>query len=314
MSLTNYTFIVNPEAGRGSSLQFLAAIESELRTLGESYKVLLTEFPRHATQLAAAEKNNGTVVVAIGGDGTAHEVASGLDEGSSFFSALPAGSGNDFARMLGYGGSPAESFRLLKSGVDTFCDVGHYQIESLNGGRHDGVFINSLGIGLDASISYASRSIKNLKGVPLYLVATIRTLRTFQALPLRVRMAGREWEKSFFLVCVGNGHQEGGGFSMTPNARPSDGKFEVCLIEDMPLYNSLRLIPRVLRGSHEAFKGVQLIETQEISVGSKIPFCVHCDGEIPATDAVQITVDLKPGALRVRAARNSYFTDTLPKK
>ncbi|MDD3921554.1 MAG: acylglycerol kinase family protein, partial [Eubacteriales bacterium] len=95
-------FIVNPAAGSGASLRAFEKAEALLREKGVEYTFEQTEYPGHATELgrAAAEKNDGRIVVAVGGDGTVKELAEGLVHTGVPMGVLPCGTGNDLIRAL----------------------------------------------------------------------------------------------------------------------------------------------------------------------------------------------------------------------
>jgi YegS/Rv2252/BmrU family lipid kinase len=309
MSNPRFTFIVNPQAGRGEGRRQLPRLQKLLEQTNLDWQILPTEAPEHATALAKRIGGEHQVVVAVGGDGTTHEVAAGLIDSDSILSVLPIGSGNDFARLLGFSKSLEGNFEKLLAGRNFFIDIGEYVARTSVGEVKRGIFVNSLGIGVDASISYNSRQIKRLRGIPLYLVATFKTLLQFKPISISYDFGRGRHSKKVFLVCIGNGPHEGGGFKLTPGARPDDGTFEVCLIEAMPLISAMRLIPRVLAGSHNGFKGVNVSEANSISVDSEETFYIHCDGEIPTASAVEVRVSLRPKALQVRAASGKLFTN-----
>ena len=87
-----YTFIVNKEAGRGAVRKRLPNLLNRLDKRTEECRVLFTEGPGHATELASGLRKSDDVVVAVGGDGTTHEVACGLVGSMSSLSVLPIGS------------------------------------------------------------------------------------------------------------------------------------------------------------------------------------------------------------------------------
>jgi YegS/Rv2252/BmrU family lipid kinase len=308
MSKPRFTFIVNPQAGRGNAQKQLPLLQNLLAQSDLDWQILLTEAPEHATEIARGIRGENEVVVAVGGDGTSHEVAAGLIRSQTILSVLPIGSGNDFARLLGFSTSMEENFKTMILGAVYNLDVGDYTIrESSNETRH-GIFINSLGLGIDAVISYNSRSISSLRGVPLYLVATLKTLFQFKPIQLSYDFGAGVISSKVFLICVGNGPCEGGGFKLTPNARPNDGRFEICIIEAMPIQNAIVLIPRILTGRHRGFNGVKMVDSTSVRIESKEPFYIHCDGEVATTKGLEVNISIHSKALRVLAASGKILT------
>ena len=306
--ISKYTFIINPEAGRGAVRSLLPKIQRLLKHKRLSFEILETGGPEHATVLAQGITDPETLLIAVGGDGTTHEVATGMLESKSTLSVLPVGSGNDFARLLGFGRDLATNIESLITGRDYRMDVGEYRIESSSGNNFAGIFVNSLGIGIDATISYNSKKIRSLKGLPLYLVATLRTLKTFAPISVNFESDSDRFEGKVFLVCLGNGPYEGGGFMLTPGAKPDDGKLEVCIIRSMPVWNAVRLIPKIISGRHAGERKIHILRAERVRLTSPTPFYVHCDGEIPTDAARSINIKILPKKLRVRAASGHFFT------
>ena len=112
------TFIVNPAAGSGYALKIEAQLKAALEQRGIQAEFLRTEQPGHATQLshAAAQRESCSGVVAVGGDGTAYEVACGLMGTSVPLGIIPAGTGNDFIKTVGI---PKNRWRRWNSSSQT---------------------------------------------------------------------------------------------------------------------------------------------------------------------------------------------------
>jgi diacylglycerol kinase (ATP) len=300
----SFAFVVNPQAGRGKARGVADRLVSSLRGSTKiRFTVEQTKSRFEGAVIGRRLAQEFDVVVAVGGDGTVHEVAHGVFGTKSALGVLPIGSGNDFARLLGTATDFDAALRGILGGRKKRFDVGTIETDSLPGvGQQSKIFINSLGIGLDAAIAYESQKISGFRGITLYLLATLKTLRTFKAQEFTILCDGQMFSNRYFLVCVGNGDREGGGFRVTPNAQPDDGKFEVCLVQDMPMREALRAIPLVLQGTHGIHPRVKLMEGRNIEVRSQDPFIVHADGEIVGTDVRRIRVKLGAGQLNVVCA------------
>ena len=134
--------IVNPAAGRGKVGRLSGAILKAARA--EGARAFLTEGPGHATELAQRAPE-GARVVAVGGDGTVHEVLKGLAGTGKVLGVVPIGSGNDFARMLGLLGLPwPQALELALHAPEEAVDLGWVNGEP---------FGASLGIGFDALVA-----------------------------------------------------------------------------------------------------------------------------------------------------------------
>ena len=95
-----HVFIVNPLAGGGKSLKILKKIEKVCTEKNIDYTIRLTKAPKDATKIAREYENLQCIIYSVGGDGTMNEVLNGIVGSKNLFGILPAGSGNDFHRLL----------------------------------------------------------------------------------------------------------------------------------------------------------------------------------------------------------------------
>lgn len=297
-------FIINPVAGRGKSRKVDGLLHAALRSKNMDYNVEKTTRELQATEIAKHSAGTFDVIVAVGGDGTANEVANGLIGTDATMGVIPTGSGNDFALMLGMDRNVAQCIDQISEGRTELIDTGAVHLEDGSKKITSRKFVNSLGIGFDAIVAYESRQIKNLNGVPLYLLSVLRSLKRLKPHLFEMTSNGKAENKEYYLVCVGNGNREGGGFYVTPKANPSDGMFEVCTVRQVGLLRALRILPTILSGSHGQFSEVDFFTTNRLSVGSKSPFVVHCDGEILGVDNAKADVEMHPASLKVVVGRD----------
>jgi diacylglycerol kinase (ATP) len=241
--------ILNPTAGRG----YGAKAEPELRRLlaleGVQYELVLTEAPWHAVELAREAAGGGFgMVVAAGGDGTTHEVANGLmaaaEEGhaGATLGIIPIGSGSDFAHTVGVPPDLVGACRRLAHGRLRVVDVGRVTLPGSNG--HSRYFDNTVNIGFGGVVTVEARKIKRLRGIPLYLLAVLKTVFLYHRAPL-VTIAYDDQERTLpsLMICVANGPREGGGFLVAPHAQPDDGLFDLCITSEVSQLQMLGLIP-----------------------------------------------------------------------
>ncbi len=107
-----------------------------------------TESRGHATELCREAAHEGyDVVVAFGGDGTVNEAANGLLGSDTPLCALPGGSANVFARILGIPGELVDATEHLLAMADDWR-VRKVDIGVVNGR----CFTFNSGVGLDASV------------------------------------------------------------------------------------------------------------------------------------------------------------------
>ena len=250
--------------------------------------VARTERPGHAVALAAqAARDGARCVIAVGGDGTVHEVANGLLSAGAdaALGVVPIGSGNDFAKLLGvYRHDPARAVARLVTATPRRFDAGRVL---------DEWFVNSMGFGFGPAVVRTRNAMPGLRGFLSYLVPVLRTFATFRPPLLDVR-AGRFAERGvMMMVEVCNGTTAGGSYRFAPEGDPTDGKVDVCLIRRVSLPRFLLAIPRVMRGTHAGMREVALVRTDKLVICSlEGPLLLHLDGELrePGVNACSVTV------------------------
>ena len=298
-----FVFIVNPKSGGAAAARRRRRFLQAATSFQLDSEIRITERPRHALELARAAAEAGNAVVAVGGDGTAHEVASGIIESGSRapFAVLPVGTGNDFAKMLEIPDSPEAYAEALVAGRLQSVDYGLITWDG-PAGQGRGYFINIGGTGFDAKVAAAAPRFKYLSGTPRYVASVLKTLSGWRAPKAAVTLErdGRNvysFDGRLFLALAGNGMCSGGGFYLTPNASVVDGALDVCVIRDAPIPRILTLIPRALSGKHVGAPEVAIHKASRMTVHSDEPLPVQADGEILALLATEVVVEVVPGGL-----------------
>jgi YegS/Rv2252/BmrU family lipid kinase len=297
---TKIKLILNPTANHGRSLQQAADLRPLLINHNATWAG--TEYPGHAIELARQAGESGyDLVVAVGGDGTVHEVINGLmqvtPESRPALGIVPLGSGNDFAHILGVPAEPGEALLSAVNGQPHFLDVGSVRDEN---GRLE-YFNNTIGMGFDSVVNLYTRKITAIHGFLMYFIALIMTIfRHFDPLDLHVETDQESWELRSLMLALGNGPREGGGFIITPDAKLDDGILNYVTIKKISRLMMLRLVPEVMRGTHGRFKQVRMGTCRRMTVTSQQPLYIHCDGEIYAgfgTDVRSLAIQIIPNSI-----------------
>jgi diacylglycerol kinase family enzyme len=204
---------------------------------------------------------------------------------------VPAGSGNDFAKLLPCPRTAAELLETIESGIGARLDV-------LDTGVR--YCANSIGLGFEALVTCHSRSIRRLSGVPLYLTAVFKALLAYDSPDLVIELAdGERITGPRLLVSVGNGISAGGGFYLTPNAQPDDGRLDLCIVDPLNRRRILRLLPKALNGSHTGKPGVHMRTATAARLSSASPCHLHIDGEYLGEKAWTLNIRIIEKALPV---------------
>lgn len=287
--------IANPIAGRGRGRKALPAAEEALRHQGLQFKTEVTSRPLEAMEIARRAAEEGCeLVVALGGDGTSHEVANGLlSSGNSevALGMIPIGTGNDFADMFDTPTDLAQVALRIREGKTRLIDVGWI---------NDRYFVNIVGVGFDALVSIQALKIQHvLRGFPLYLAAVFITLKEYQIPHITVEFDGERLSMPMTMINVANGKREGGGFLIAPDAQNDDGIFDICLARGLGRLGILRLLPEVIKGTHVDKEPVTMAKAKRVILDSPDPLPVHADGEIIYTEAHHLEIEIIPRRLRV---------------
>lgn len=289
--------ILNPVAGGGRAPRVWHDAERAMARDGMRAAVCVTQGPGHASELARRACREGVpYVVAVGGDGTVHEVVNGLMaqrapgcDALPTLVVLPAGTGNDFARNLGFGRNPQAALRTFLAHRATPIDLGRV---------NDRWYVNQAGLGFDAAVlQVALRLPRGLPGPVSYLAGVLFSVAAFRPPRLRVEIDGEATEGEVFLLTVGNGAQAAGGMKLCPGARLDDGRLDITLIGALRPLEVLRLLPSVFWGGHVHHPRVATRPGTLVVAAGELPLPIQADGELVGSLPARFQVE--PGALRV---------------
>jgi YegS/Rv2252/BmrU family lipid kinase len=294
MALGKTLFIVNPAARHGETRKIIPALER----LGkpDHSEIQVSAGPRHAFDLARVAHGFDSVV-AVGGDGTAHEVLNGLMEQDPStrpaFGIVPTGSGNDYAHTLGMSDDVATALAQLADAARRPVDLG----------RCNGTwFGESISMGLDARVTVKAVEMKvstGMSGIALYLRALFHVLRhDYRSHHITVQYDDETpFETDALIVAATNGPTYGGGFKITPDSIFDDGLLDICRIDAMPKSQAFMRLPFVVLGKHTKMRPVHMRRAKTITVVADEPFEGQIDGEVMLESTYDIEV--VPSAMTV---------------
>jgi YegS/Rv2252/BmrU family lipid kinase len=293
--------ILNPVAGRGLGQELAPEVLAELRQYFPQLRVETTERPGHATELAQAAAGAG-VVIAVGGDGTCREVASGLIQSgrNAHLAIVPVGSGNDLLKTLGVAARPADACRTARFGRPRMIDAVRCRIADETGERtlHS---VNAAGFGFDAQVVHEARRFRRLRGLPLYAAAVFLAVRDLRCPLVKIATEEQEWEQAVLLVAATNGKYYGGGMRIGPGAEPDDGLLEVCVIDAVGRVKVVRSLPRLIAGTHVTMREVTVHRTRRLALEFREPVMAQLDGDMLEIAGVpRFELAVLPRALTVR--------------
>lgn len=297
--------ILNPMADMGRAWK----VANDLRPIAQEFQGELTwsgtVYPTHAIDLAKQAAEEGyDLVVAMGGDGTAHEVMNGLmqvpENKRPAMAVVPIGSGNDFAYSMGVTQKPAHALaHALTTENFKTIDIG---LMTDDHGRKE-YFDNTLGIGFDAVVTIRSHKLPIVKGFLMYLTAVIQTIfLNHDPAKMQIETETEKWEDNVLMVTLCNGPREGGGFMLSPNSKNDDGKMEYVIVNKVSRGMMFRLVPEFMNGTHMRFKQVRMGEYKKFNLISDRPLYIHADGEVFTSfgsNLRNVSFEILPKALKV---------------
>ncbi len=314
MSKPTYQILVNPNAGRGSGAPAEAIVREVFAQAGVRFDLIRTAGPGDATRLAYRAVLDGyDVIVAVGGDGTAHEAIQGMiqvaqergawanDEPIGTLGLVPIGTGNDYGWRLGLPeNSPQAASRLVLGDHRRVIDLGQVTDEQ----GYTRFFHNHLGAGFEAATLIESFKIQRLRGLMLYLLAILRTIPKYRQGPtVTARYNGIVQTRPLLLASVANGGRTGGGFRIAPDAELDDGQLDLVMGQSPNPAVTLWVLMHAMRGTHVSLtRYISVARTPDITLEIPMGIPVHLDGELYRTDARRLDITILPKRLRVIAA------------
>jgi YegS/Rv2252/BmrU family lipid kinase len=297
--------ICNSRSGRGGVGRALPEVRAHLEERELDYEVRYTDGRGHATELAREALSQGfRFLVAVGGDGTIHEVVNGMLEDDhavnpdAVLGMVAAGTGSDFVKTFGIPAMmPAHAVAHL-DGPNSFpIDIGKitYMQDGISTVRY---FANIAEVGLGAAAVIKAQRLPRRLGPMMYFVAFWLAVRDHRTAHVTVDLVDRSYEGRMNNLVVANGQFFGGGMKVAPKAVPTDGLLDV-QIEHARKKDAIALMPKIYKGQHVPHPDILEAKRARISIEADRPLPIEADGEVlghtPATfevlrDVVRIKV------------------------
>ena len=285
-----FHIIANPVSGKGNGLKALNKVEQIFTEKGVEYTVHKTEYVGHAQELAKElSLMPDTKLIAMGGDGTFHEVLCGIENFENItLGLIPCGSGNDFIRSSGHPKKIEKAVDIILKG-----NTGYIDFMDIGGTRS----LNSAGCGIDVDVLLKREKCKHLKGKAAYFYSLLYALVHTNFYNLRLTVDGETVEKKVFTIGVGNGAYIGGGMPICPLAKVDDGLLEIGYVDAVKKYKIPVLLMIFLQGKHIYKKWGGEIQGKEITIESLDGGYFQLDGEI--TYENKLTMKVVSNTLKV---------------
>ncbi|HLW17672.1 MAG TPA: diacylglycerol kinase family protein [Actinomycetota bacterium] len=311
--------IVNPQAGRGAIGRALPRIKEVVEQEELEYDIVETNTPGHAKELARAAVQSGIMfVVAVGGDGTVHEVVNGLmgDDGplvpDVVLGVVPSGSGSDFIKTFGLPTVPEEAARnLAGKNVWGALDIPRIRYRGKDGKEESRWFANIAEAGIGAHVVVSAAKMPRRLGGRAYRLAALRAIIAFRPQAAHLEFNGRKGRGVrpdtplepgkhsgvVTMVVIANCQFYGGGLRVAPRAIPSDGMLDV-LVGEGTKRDALRALRKMPMGEHVPSKIFTEYLVDTLALDGPEPMLIEADGEPLGTTPAHF--DLVRGAIRLK--------------
>jgi YegS/Rv2252/BmrU family lipid kinase len=262
--------LINPSSGGGRSLKLLPRVEQALDQRRAEFRVQRTKGLEHGVDQALAAIEAGELPVVVSGDGLVGAVGGAMAGAETPLGIIPAGRGNDLARVLGIPTDPEQAVEVLLGGEARRIDVGE-----VNGKR----FLGIVSVGFDSEANRVANETRLLRGHLVYALAAIRTLIRWKPGRFTVRVDDERYRFTGYSVSVANNKAFGGGMFIAPDAELDDGEFDVVTVGEVGKLRALGSMPRVFKGTHVEEDWVRVFRARRLELSASHPYPVFADGE-----------------------------------
>jgi diacylglycerol kinase (ATP) len=266
-----WTIAINPTSGHGKGISIGAQVVAFFAERKIPYQVFSSST---ALQLKAdlesfLDSHSCQGVVSVGGDGLAHLILQVAVPRHIPFAVMPAGTGNDIVRTLGWSLDDIEQYLHRVTTTDaTEIDLGNVDNEW---------FAAILSPGFDSVVNERANQLAWPKGPQRYNVAIALELPKFKPLSYEITTDTSSFTTEAMLIAIGNGKSYGGGMYVCPQAQLNDGLFDVMILEPVSKIEFLKVFPKVYSGSHISHPKVRTMRTKKVSLVANA--VAYADGE-----------------------------------
>ncbi len=285
-------FIVNPLSGTDRIKTLTKDIEQHLNLNIFSYKIIYTQYAKHATKLATeAAENKFDIVVAVGGDGSVNDVIHGIYGTDVIMGIIPKGSGNGLARSLKIPLKESKAIQLINKLNVQEIDIGQ---------ANENLFASNAGVGFDTLVTSDFKN-NTRRGLLSYLQIIIKNIWTYQTKKWNYKIDGKPQQSNSFMLTIANAAQLGYGFQIAPQADLTDGYFNLVNIKKIPVLWTPLLALKAFTGKINKSRFVSTQKIKEISIQHPDLNLLQVDGESLVCQQ-KVHIKMMPKKLKILTA------------
>jgi len=267
-----WALVINPVSGHGKGTTIGTYVAGFLNQHKKSFTIVTgnSSIAMGDHLLTFLEKNPDCEgIIAVGGDGLMHIVLQIAVPYQIPFTIIPAGTGNDFVRTLGW------SSESLDAQLSTVTST---KPSSIDLGLVDGEWFGAiLSTGFDSIVNEKANTMQWPNGPMKYNVAIAMELPRFKPRHYEITLDDRTISTEAMLIAVANGRSYGGGMLVCPNAEIDDGVFDVMVLHPISKLEFIKVFPQVFAGTHVTHPAVEIVRSKSVSIESTA--VAYADGE-----------------------------------
>lgn len=264
-------FIVNPKSGLGRQFELDKLLPEHLNMRRYTYNLEYTDHAGHATEICkrVVLGHEYGAVVAVGGDGTVNEVATGLVGSDIAMGLLPTGSGNGLARYLGVPFNFEEAINVINDRKTVKIDTA-----TMNGR----LFVSIAGIGFDAEVANEFAKVKK-RGFRPYLNIILRLYPRYKQRQYVIETPEKTIITKAFFISLANSNQFGYNATVAPQSKINDGLIDVCIFKKPALIEAPLIVPLLFFRKIDKSHCVKIVRTDKLTIKQPQNAVVHLDGD-----------------------------------
>lgn len=283
-----WALVINPVSGQGKGARIGTYVAGYLNSHGINYEIIIGRNAIDQADLLQRflDRNpDSSGVIAVGGDGLLHLTLQKITPAQVPLALIPAGTGNDFVRTLGW--SPDDVNAILEAVLSK-------KPSSVDLGLVDGEWFGAvLSTGFDAIVNERANTMSWPKGPNKYNVAIAIELPRFAPRHYDIVLDDRTISTEAMLIAVANGRSYGGGMLVCPQSDIADGYFDVMVLHPVSKLEFIKVFPRVFKGTHITHPAVEIVRSKSVKITANA--VAYADGE--RIGQLPISAQCMPGAL-----------------
>lgn len=297
--MSRWLVIVNPQAANGKVERQWAILYPKLALLLPNLEVEMSGKVGNATAIISAAVERGIRhVLAVGGDGTAHQVMNGIMQQQLVpsrevtFALLPLGTGNDWIKSHGIPRGWDAWQQYMKRARPQYQNLGKITFQTKHG-IADRYFMNVAGLAYDAFVvRYTDGKSSPLPGKLFYFLATFRCLFAYQPQRASLIYDGYRHEDSFYTINIGIGRYSGGGMQLVPHAKSRGDNFALTYVGRISRLGLMLNSFRFYQGRISTFKKAHLTHVSRVEIvpATGEEMLIEADGEFLGRCPASITL------------------------